>query len=321
MEPTTTIESGAAIADDRIAFALLAAVLARLDEAGICSRAIADIYRPGSLRREAVSITGLEGSLVRMETLATLLADSEETAVDRGSLMALGIHNALEKMTGWPEEGPTSDEVSDAFKTSDAANGRLMRADAVWSLEDDSEWMANELSRVSETSEPWTAVEVMRSIWTSGRFFGNSRRMALIAAPWVLETGFGLSTRAIGIASGISKNVDAVRNASGDKNTWSVVFAERAAAGIQTELENFRNVPARITSMEALCPTERSSSRIGLAIRQFMRTPVVTTKSFSKALNVSDRGAKIILDKLIETSVIDVEGGARNRKFVCRRAM
>lgn len=321
METLRINDTDLATLDDRRSFVRLAAALARLDEAGLFFKDTADMLLPGSLRREAIAITGLEGSLVRMETLATLVADPEETAVDRGSLIALGIHDALAKMTDWPEEGPSPDEVSDVFKTSDAANGRLMRADATWSLEDDCEWTANELSRVSETPEPWTAVEVVRSIWTSGRFFGNSRRMALITAPWILQKGFGLSMRAFGVANGVALNVDVVRNASGDKDSWSVVFADRAADGVQGELKNFRDVPARITSMKALCPPGRSSSKIEPAIRQFIKTPVVTTKSFSKALKVSDRGAKVVLDKLIETSVIDVEGGARNRKFVCRRAM
>lgn len=321
MDAFNTHHIGDIPADERRAFVRFSAVLARQDEARLWESDVASIHHSGAARREAIAIAGLEGALVRMESLATLIADPEETSVDRGAQLALGIYNALWKSFEWSGKGPELDEVSYAFKTSDAAHGRLMRADAVWSLEDDCEWMVNELSRIAETPEPWTVVEVIRSIWSSGRFFGNSRRMAMIATPWALMTGFGLDSLAWGVTQGISKDIDNIRNASSDKDTWSALFADSASNGVESELTAFRNVPAMITSLKALCPPGRSSSSIEGAIRFFIKTPVCTTKSFSKALDLSDRGAKVVLDKLTDTNVLDVEGGARNRKFVCRRTM
>jgi len=308
-------------ADDRRAFVSAASALARLDETLVRLTEIRNLYYPPATRREAAAIASLEGAASRPEAIARLLADPDATMMDRGARTAADVGRTLGLSLEWDEKGPTAAAVSHAFMTSDASTSRLIRPDMAWSLEEDCEFTAEEMARVRETPEPWTAVEAIRRIWTSGRFFGHSRRMALVAAPWIVMTGFGSGTPFVGLADRVRREPDRFRKAEASQDHWAVLAAETLALSARDQISRIGDLQGLRTTLAALCPAERSSSSVGHAIDHFIANPIQSAKAFGEALDLTPRGAKVVLDKLVAAGILEVEGGSRNRDFVCRRAL
>jgi hypothetical protein len=298
-----------------------AGLLARLDERLKLNASSDDVFYPSALRNEAVSIAALEGSLVRMESLSRLLGDREATKLDRSTRLAADVHDALAAVMEWGREAPDEDRVRKVFDISDMSAGRKMKADLEWVLSEDAHWLHSALLALSERPNPWDAFETLRVLWTSNKFLGTGKRMALLSAGWIVMLGFGCDKPVLGLASIIAKDVDSFRDASQDRDGWiahvSAALSQIGSGGIK----RLDDGEAGKVSMLALCPPGKSSSSVERAIEYMMRHPVFTAKSLAEALDLTPRGAKVVLDKLEEANVIEVEGGLRNRRFVCRRAM
>jgi hypothetical protein len=308
-------------ADERRAFVAAASLISRLDECRLRLAEIRELYHPVAERREAAAIATVEGASSRPEAIARLMSDPEATMMERGSRTAADIARALAATRTWDSSGPSAAAISETFRISDASTARLIRPDMAWSLEEDCEFTAGELAKASETPEPWTAIEALRLIWTSGRFFGHSRRMALIAAPWLLSKGFGCSMPFIGLADHVRRSPEAYRRAEGDQEEWAILIARTVAAAASDQISRVGDLMALRRTFAALCPSERSSSSVGKAIDLLIESPVISAKAFAERLGLTPRGAKVVLDKLEEARIVEVEGGARNRVFVCRRAL
>lgn len=308
-------------ADDRRAFVSAASSLARLDETLVRLADVRKLYYPPAIRREAAAIASLEGGVSRPEAIALLLADPDATLMERGARTAADIGRALGMIQEWSPEGPDAAAVSHAFMTSDASTSRLIRPDMAWSLEEDCEFTSEEMARVHETPEPWTAIEAIRRIWTSGRFFGHSRRMALVLAPWLIMTGFGGSTPVVGLADRIRREPDRFRKAESNQDIWAVLVAETLGQASLEQITRIGDLQGLRATLCALCPAERSSSSVRRAVDHFIAMPIRSAKAFGEALGLTPRGAKVVLDKLVAAGIIEVDGGARNRNFVCRRAL
>jgi len=309
------------MSDDRREYVAAVAALTRLDEAQKHVSLSGKTYVPSALRREAIAAASLEGALVRQEALCRLLGDRYATNAGRAARLTADIHDAMKMVMEWPTSAPDAALIIQTFFASDASSGRLMRPDVTWSLEDDATWMAEELSLLAETAEPWTAGETLRRIWVSGRFFGTSRRMAAIAAIWAVPKGFGCSLPAFGLTAQFATESETLRNSSHDKDSWSTLFASSIAAGCSEELVKLSDSLAARASLLALCPPGRSSSSIEAAIDFLFTNPVFTAKQLSDSLGLTSRGAKVVLDKLLESNVVEAENVSRNRKYICRRVM
>ena len=298
-----------------------AAGIARLDEALKRTRSAEPIYHAANLRREAINIAALEGSLVRMEALCRVLGDREATNLEMSVRLAADIHAALLVVNSWEDTPPSAEEIRTLFDVSDASKGRRLKQDLVWSLEEDCFWLHNELLAFMEMPNPWDALENLRSLWTSGRFLGTAKRMALLVAGWMLAKGFGCSLPAGGLGAYIIRDTDGFRDAAQSRITWiSKVGHALVELGVDG-LKKIEDGAMSKTSMLALCPPEKNSSSVERAVEFMMKTPVFKAKGFAEALNLTPRGAKVVLDKLEEADVVEVDGGSRNRYFVCRRAM
>jgi hypothetical protein len=297
------------------------AAMARLDEALIRTAAAGPFYHAANLKREAINIAALEGSLVRMEALCRLLGNREVTNLERSVRLAADIHDALLVVEGWGDHPPSSEDVRKLFDVADASSGRRLKQDLVWSLEEDCFWLHNELISFMEKPNPWDAIENLRSFWSSNRFLGTAKRMALLVAGWMLAKGFDCATPMIGLATYIIRDTDGFRDASQARITW---IAKVGHALVELGRDGLRRIDdgaATKMSMLALCPPEKNSSSVDRAIEFMMTSPVFSAKSFAKALELTARGAKVVLDKLEDADVVEVDGGLRNRNFVCRRAM
>jgi hypothetical protein len=297
------------------------AALARLDEALRRTAPANPLYHAGTLRREAINIAALEGSLVRMEGLCRLLGNREVTNLERSVRLAADIHDALLVVEGWADQPPSSEDVRKLFDVADASSGRRLKQDLVWSLEEDCFWLHNELLSFMEKPNPWDAIENLRSFWSSNRFLGTAKRMALLVAGWMLAKGFECATPMIGLATYIIRDTDGFRDASQAKITWIAKLGHALVELGRDGLKCIEDGAATKMSMLALCPPEKNSSSVDRAIEFMMTSPVFSAKSFAKALELTARGAKVVLDKLEEADVVEVDGGLRNRNFVCRRAM
>lgn len=306
--------------DDRRAFVRAAAASARADEAFLR-------VAPGSalqkklLRAESIAIAGLEGHAVRNEALCRLLGSRDTSSLDRGTKLAADMVDAFEKVSKWQLEPPATDEVLSLFTVSDASSGRLMRPDLIWSLEEDAGWLVHELEVVHETPDPWVALDVLRRIWISGRFQSTARRMAMLCAPWIIKRGFDCHLPVIGLAQRIRYSVDDFREAAKTSDRWSVTTANAVAEASILSLKHLGDHAGEKASLLALCPPERASSSVTTAIEFMIGQPIFTVKGFCDEIGVTPRGAKVVLDKLEEAGVLEVEGGSRNRNYVCRRTL
>ena len=298
-----------------------AAALARLDEALLRTKGADALYHASNLRVEAVNIAALEGSLVRMEALCRLLGNREATNLDRSVRLAVDIHDALVHVSAWGSEPPTAEEVRRVFDLADASSGRRLKQDLVWSLEEDCFWLHSELLAFMERPNPWDAVENLRSLWTSGRFLGTSKRIALVISGWMLGHGFECAAPLVGLGTYIIRDTDGFRDASQDRISWLAKVGHGLKSLGDDGLRRIADGSASKLSMLALCPPEKNSSSVEKGIEFMMKTPVFSAKSFATALDLTPRGAKVVLDKLEEADVVEVDGGLRNRNFVCRRAM
>lgn len=297
------------------------AAVARLDEALKRTASSGPLYHAGNLRREAINIAALEGSLVRMEALCRLLGNREATNLERSVRLAADIHDALHEVTTWTETPPGTEQIRQLFDIADASSGRRLKQDLVWSLEEDCFWLHNELLAFMENPNPWDALENIRTLWTSGRFLGIAKRMALMVSGWLLAKGFGCLSPINGLAAYIIRDTDGFRDAAQSKITWiSKVGTALNELGVEG-LKRIEDGAASKLSMLALCPPEKNSSSVEKAIEFMLATPVFSAKAFAKALDLTTRGAKVVLDKLEDADVVEVDGGLRNRNFVCRRAM
>lgn len=307
--------------DDRGSFIEAAMAITRLDEAQRHLQSSELIYVPGARRREAMAIAAVDGAIARMESLCRVISDPEITNVERGSRVAADIYAALRLVEAWPDEGPTTSDVVELFSTADASAGRLMRPDIQWSIEEDSMWIVEQIKVLSETCDPWTAVEAIRAVWASGRFLGTSRRMALLIASWVVAKGFQCRWPTYGLSDEVKSNLDRFRDVAQISHHWSSELTSALSAGFAKERQKLKDVHAERAALLALCPPTRTSSSIELAINFVFEFPSFTAKLFAERLDITPRGAKVVLDRLLETNVIEVDAGARNRKFTCRRVL
>lgn len=307
---------------DNIAFVSAAAACARYDEnfQTISNRDV--VYIPAALRREALAIASLEGAGARKENLARLLGKRELTNVERGTRIALDIYDALQIVVSLGTELPDRQKIIEIFEVSDTSFGRVRRPELLWSIENDALWLQGELIEVAEKNDPWAWMEMIRTIFNSGRFSSTAIRMALLMAPICLAKAFECTSPILGTADGVRRQNDEVREASGSAINWASVFTSAVAAGVKAETGLIKEIAPGRATIAALCPIGRSTSSIGRAIDYMLGMPVFSMKALTKALNVTDRGAKDIVDKLLDADLLEVEGGVKqNRLFICRRAL
>jgi hypothetical protein len=297
-----------------------AAAIARLDEALVRTERADSIYHAGALRAESISIAALEGSLVRMEALSRLLGDRQATNLDRSVRLAADIHDALERVSTWGAEPPSSEEIRHLFDLSDASSGRRLKQDLVWVLEEDCLWLYNELLAFMEKPNPWDAIENVRSLWTSGRFLGTAKRMSLLVSGWMIGHGLGCANPVIGLGTAMIRDTDGFRQASQDRISWLAMVGHALGTIGKEGLQRLVDGNASRVSMLALCPPEKSSSSVARTIDFMMKTPVFRKPALEKALGLTTRGAQVVLDKLEEADVVEVDGTDRKRTYVCRRA-
>jgi hypothetical protein len=307
---------------DNIAFVSAAAACARYDEnfQTIPNRDV--VYTPAALRREALAIASLEGAGARKENLARLLGKRELTNVERGTRIALDIYDALKLVTSLGTDLPDRQKIIEIFEVSDASFGRVRRPEFLWSIENDAVWLQGELIEVEEKNDPWAWMEVIRTIFNSGRFSSTAIRMALLMAPICLAKAFDCRSPIFGTAEGVRRHNDEVREASTSAMNWASVFTGAVAAGVKAETGLIKEIAPGRATIAALCPIGRSTSSIGRAIDYMLGMPVFSMKTLAEALKVTDRGAKDIVDKLLDADLLEIEGGVKqNRLFICRRAL
>jgi hypothetical protein len=145
--------------------------------------------------------------------------------------------------------------------------------------------------------------------------------MALITAPWILAAGFECRYAFVGLADRVRRDPERFRKAEASQEHWAALTAETVASAAREQHARIGDIQALRRTLASLCPAERSSSSVGRAIDLFITTPVRSAKAFGDELNLTQRGAKVVLDKLVEAGVLEVEGGSRNRNFICRRAL
>ncbi len=298
-----------------------AAACARYDEIVSGLARIEVVYYPAARRREAISLAILEGVLPRKESLARLVGNRELTNVDRASRLAVDLNDALMLMENIKETSPIAQEIIDIFNTSDASFGKIKRADLIWSQEEDAHWLEALLLEADQANNTLDWLEAIRQIWTCGRFSSSARRVAMLFTPWCLKKAFGCSFPIYGTAQECQKHIDELREAASERNDWTSTFAHHIQVGVNNEIIRLKDVPAHRTSLKALCPSERVSSSIDAAIEFLLGTPVFNVKTFSKALDLTERGSKVVIDKLLDANILEIEGGSRNRLFVCKRTL
>lgn len=307
--------------DDHLSLIDAAMAITRLDEARFHLSNSMTIYTPSARRREAMGIAAIDGAIVRLEALCRVIGDPEVTNVERGARVAADVYTALRFIETWTDGSPTTSDVVQLFAISDMSSGRLMRSDIKWSIEEDSIWIEEQLKLLDENPDVCMSVEAVRIIWTSGRFLGTSRRMALLLAPWILAKGFKCKRPTYGIAEAVKSNIDQLRDVSQLSHQWVFEMAKAMSMGFSKEMQKFKDIYAERTALLALCPPTRTSSSIETAIDFIFEHPLFTTKLLAEKLDITPRGAKIVIDKLIEANVIEVDTGARNRKYTCRRIL
>lgn len=307
---------------DNIAFVSAAAACARYDENFLTIPNRDVVYTPAALRREALAIASLEGAGARKENLARLLGKRELTNVERGTRIALDIYDALKLATSLGDDLPDHQQIIEIFEVSDASFGRVKRPDFLWSIQNDALWLQTELIEVADKRDPWAWVEVIRTIFNSGRFSSTATRMALLMAPICLAKAFDCEAPILGTAEGVRRVNDEVREAATSAGNWASVFANAVASGVKIETNLMKEVAPTRATLAALCPIGRSTSSIGRAIEYMLGMPVFSMKTLADALKVTDRGAKDIVDKLLDADLLEIEGGVKqNRLFICRRAL
>lgn len=307
--------------DERRVFVSAMAKYVRYEEAVHHTSEAVSLYYHGAIRREALAIAALEGVVTRQELLARIIGDRQATNLGRGARLAADLYDAIHLAWKWGANGPDSSMVYDLFMVADSSSGRLMRPDTKWSLEEDSAWLADRLSLLTETTDPWTAIEIFREIWISGRFFGTSRRMAALSAIWLIPKGFECDIPAFGLADQLSRHADHFRNAAADKEGWSNLFAYAVSEASKSEKKALHNALSLHSTLLALCPQGRASSSIDKAIHFAFRQPFFSAKQFADNLELTSRGAKVVLDKMVEANVLEVDDISRNRKYICRRIL
>lgn len=145
--------------------------------------------------------------------------------------------------------------------------------------------------------------------------------MAMLVSGWVLAKGFKCTSPLLGLSNEIRKAPDRFRDAAQYKENWAALIAHSFDKALQAELTIIQDIPALRQTLKALCPSVRSSSSISRAIDFIIGCPVFSAKAFTENMKLTPRGAKDVLDRLGEANIIEVEGGLRNRLFVCRRTM
>lgn len=315
-----TLEVDMTVMDDRRAFVAAASAVARADES-LLIRDPTRLSMRKLIRDEASAIAGLEGHAIRPEAVCRLIGNRDTSHLDRGTRLATDIYDAIALTESWSQNPPDSAALMQIFTKSDESYGRLMRPDIVWTTEDDAGWLARECEVVHETPEPWVAVEAVRRIWNSGRFQGTSRRMAMLCAPWILSIGFSTSNPVFGIAQQIRRDIDGFRAAAKTSDEWALTIAEAVARAAASMHRRIGDMAAERATLLALCPPERASSSVAKVIEFMLSHPIFTTKGLCDALGLTPKGASVVLSKLEDAGVIEVEGGARNRNYICRRAI
>ena len=295
--------------------------IGKLDERILNSSSPDTFYFAPILRDCAISIASLEGELVRTESLCRLLGNREITNIDRSVRLAADIYDALYIMCKLNDKVPSEKQIRKIFATSEKSSGRVMKQELIWNLEEDCQWLCEELSSLFETPSAHAAITAINEIWSSGRFLGSNRRIAMIMSGWILSKGFNCASPILGLPIYISKEIDEFREASSNAKTWITMISQSLRELGDDGINKINNGAASKLSMLTLCPPLKTTSSIENAIDFIMVSPVFTAKLIGEALQLTPRGTKIILDKLEEAEIIEAEGGRMNRNFVCRRAM
>jgi hypothetical protein len=308
------------ILDERRAFVDAAAKFARIDEALKRTPDLAGLHRSISVRKEAMAIASFEGESAQEESLARLLGDADSTFIERGAKTAFDLHHAIDTSLKVTEE-PSTSQIIDIFRDSERSRARLVKAEMLWTIEEDAGFVTDLIGRLIETPEPWLAVETVRRIWTSGRFFGCARRMAMILAPYCVAIGFFGDHRLFGLTRAITTSATEFREFETDPDLWAAHFAMAISKASSTQLELLGSIKGLIATMQSLCPHERSSSSVLEAIGFFIAFPISSARNFSETLGLTTRGAKVVLDKMVASGILEIEGGSRNRSYISRRSL
>lgn len=307
---------------DHIAFVAAASGCARFDENYQFLPRLDVTYLPAAIRREALAIASLEGVGPRKENLARLIGKPELTNVERGTRIAFDIYEALCLLVSNNMQIPEKQTIIEIFEIADRSQGRVRRPDFLWSIEEDASWLHQLFAEATEKQDPWEWSEIIRQIWTSGRFSSTARRMALIMSPWCISKAFGCTSLMFGFAEGVRRSVDTMKDTASVSSEWNNAFAQALADGIALELAEIKNIASTRLSLNALCPSERSSSSVGPAIDFIIGQPAFTQKALASALKLTDRGAKIIVDKFLDADILEIgAGNSHNRLFICRRTL
>lgn len=305
--------------DEGRAFIDAMSTITRFDEAIKSDKERSSLYLPGARRREAIAIAMAEGAMPLPINLCRLIGDKETTNVDRGTRIAAAIYETLVFIGKHSQFGTDDHQIIELFNIADSPTGRLMSQELKWTVHEDALWLTDVLEGYYETPDPWTSFETLRTIWKSGRFLGTSRRIALLLAHHIIPIGIGCEQSMYGIVDVMRRDYEDLKHATNDPFGWNIMIANSISFGIRDEYKKLKNIGAERLSMLSLCPPVRNSSSIESAIAFLFEHPVFSAKLFSEKLGLTARGAKVVLDRLLDSSVIEVDGGIRNRKYTCRR--
>lgn len=304
--------------DERYSIYFAGSSISRFDQLLTCNANIVDIISSSLIRRESIGISSIDGNFVIEEDLSRVVYSDELTMLDRNIRKVSDIFKMLNFIHDFNDE-IDSYFIQRIFMTGDYNNNRLMKTDTIWSLEDDSTWLFNYLEKIMDQKDPWTAIEFIRQIWVSGRFFGTSRKMALSLSPLILQIGFGLNNNYYGLSNEIKKHTENLRRYSEDKDEWFLFITHCINESAKNNIEVIKNVNLLKETVSKMCQVERSTSSVDNAIFEFMKTPIFNIKKLAERLDLSQNGAKIVLDKLIEKNIIEQDDFFRNKSYIFKR--
>lgn len=295
---------------------------ARLDEA-MRHHPNPHLVRRWFRRAEAVAVASAEQLGASEITLAMMIDGSPPDVIGREDRTAKDLHGALSLLDAWGPESPGDDELIELWRASEKSNQRRGGDALEWRLEQECAVAAAEIRGVLATPDPWSVAGALRMAWNRDGLEGRARRIGLLTAPHMVARAFGVSLPIVGVSRFLASEADATRRAAADEDDWPGHFFEAVAAGARRSYDAAAQLARLDRDLKALCPPERSSSRVVPAIEAILANPIVTQTSLAGTLGTTHRGAGWILDRLVGAGIVSaLDGaGAKTRAFICRKAV
>ena len=264
------------------------------------------------------------GMLVHEADLVALLDPCGTPLFSKALRSAEDVHAALTKSVDWSREGPSPESIMECFALSEDSNPRRSKETAEGAAENDAIAFKGIFDSHFSTRSPETAAETLRQLFNFPGFLGQSRRMALLATPFLLSAGFSAPRVLLPFASSLGRiEAERMADAVHNQDAFLELFLETTDHAARRAYDALSTFSRLSQDASVQLGKRRSGSRHQAMVHLFLGRPYRSIGQLASELDMTPEGAGFVLDLLLKQGIV-VQHNTENQKrrlFALRKAL